>query len=672
MATNLRNLMAPPPVPLGRPAAPGIGPDLDPEGMAGPVPPLHLYEAGVAFRFPLPATDPDPDRRLRAAWATGEMDEDSVLDRMAARRGLERVDLTKAPPDPALQALLDPAFCLHHQIVPWRSHDGLLICATARPESYMAVLAPLAHRLRQTRRLGLRPVVVRRDQIQGAVARASRAELSARMAARVPLGESCRNWAATAHRLRLTLGLGALALALLIARPDLVLVLLTGWAVLTMVLAMVLKGAAATRCLLHPPPGQSRAAPAPAPLAEADLPEISILVPLFRERCIAAALLRRLARLDYPRDRLEVVLVLEEADTITRDTIAALTLPPWIRCVVVPGGHPQTKPRAMNYALDFCRGEIVGIYDAEDAPDPDQLRQVAARFATAPPEVACLQGALDYYNPRQSWLARCFTVEYNTWFRLILPGMAGLGFPIPLGGTTLFMRRPALEALGGWDAHNVTEDADLGMRIARHGYRTELLATTTREEAACHPLPWIKQRSRWLKGYIVTYLVHLRRPARLHRQLGLWRSIGFHAHFITAVSQFMLAPLLWSFWLMLAGLPHPLLALVPPALLKTCAVLFFCAEVQNIALGLIATRRAEHRHLWPWVPTMHLYYPLGCLAVYKALYELVVKPFYWDKTQHGHSLRHPRAGSASAAEAGTPGRQSAPEPDAAPGADHWI
>ena len=194
------------------------------------------------------------------------------------------------------------------------------------------------------------------------------------------------------------------------------------------------------------------------------LPKVSILVPLFRETEIAHALIARLTRLTYPKCLLDVILVMEEEDETTRKTLAAIDLPPWIRPVIVPDGSPRTKPRAMNYALDFCQGDIIGIFDAEDAPDPDQITIVARRFQTAPPDVVCLQGVLDYYNPRQNWLARCFTIEYATWFRLMLPGLARLGFAIPLGGTTLYFRRDVLEELGGWDAHNVTEDADLGFR----------------------------------------------------------------------------------------------------------------------------------------------------------------------------------------------------------------
>ena len=154
---------------------------------------------------------------------------------------------------------------------------------------------------------------------------------------------------------------------------------------------------------------------------------------------------------------------------------------------------------------------------------------------------AC-KGCLISITPRVNWLSRCFTIEYATWFRVILPGLARMGLPIPLGGTTLFFRRTILDRLGGWDAHNVTEDADLGIRLARHGYRTELIPTTTYEEANCRPWPWVRQRSRWLKGYAVTWAVHMRNPARLWRDLGPWRFFGVQVLFVGTLSQFITAP----------------------------------------------------------------------------------------------------------------------------------
>jgi glycosyltransferase XagB len=364
-------------------------------------------------------------------------------------------------------------------------------------------------------------------------------------------------------------------------------------------------------------------------------PIVSIIVALYREGDIVARLVRRLARLDYPEELLDVILAVEAEDHVTRDALAAAELPRWMRVVVVPEGAVKTKPRALNHALDYARGAIIGVYDAEDAPDPDQLRQVVARFQRSGPEVACLQGVLDYYNPRTNWLSRCFTIEYAGWFRLILPGIARLGLVVPLGGTTLFFRREVLEVLGGWDAHNVTEDADLGIRLARHGYRTELIATVTEEEANCRALPWVKQRSRWIKGYMMTWAVHMRAPGLLWRQLGPRAFLGFQVMFLGTIAQFLLAPLLLSFMVVPFGIAHPLFAVLPKSAAWTMAGIFILSEIANLMIGMIGTSRTRHGlSLW-WVPTMKLYFPLASLAAYKALVELATKPFFWDKTTHG-------------------------------------
>ena len=368
------------------------------------------------------------------------------------------------------------------------------------------------------------------------------------------------------------------------------------------------------------------------------LPSVTLLVPLFREAAMLDTLVTRLERLDYPRGKLEALLVLEAGDTLTRQALSETALPDWIDLIEVPPGDVQTKPRALNYAFDFAQGEILGVYDAEDSPAPDQLLLVAEAFANAPANVACLQGILDFYNSRQSWLTRCFTIDYAAWFRLILPGLVRLGFAIPLGGTTVFFKRDVLDKIGRWDAHNVTEDADLGIRLARRGYRTAFIPSVTLEEATSDVGPWIRQRSRWIKGYAMTWGVHMRRPWRLYRDLGARRFWGFQVLFLGALSQFLLAPLLWSFWLLLFGLPHPITALAPLSVIYALAALFFISEVMTIAVLGFAVATPRHRSLIWWVPIMHLYFPLSAVASWKALTELVTRPFFWDKTAHGQSL----------------------------------
>lgn len=360
-----------------------------------------------------------------------------------------------------------------------------------------------------------------------------------------------------------------------------------------------------------------------------------MLVPLYNETAITEHLLCRLRALDYPRELLDVCLVLEADDQTTRTTLGQTILPTWMRAVVVPKGTIKTKPRALNYALDFAHGSIIGVWDAEDAPAADQLHVVARHFANCGPEVVCLQGTLDYYNADTNWLTRCFTIEYAGWFRVVLPGLQKLGLVVPLGGTTLFFRRHALDALGGWDAHNVTEDADLGVRLARHGYRTALINTVTEEEANGRAWPWVKQRSRWLKGYAMTYGVHMRNPAQLWRDLGPWRFFGVQLLFLGTLSQFVLAPLLWTFWLLPFGFSHPLSALIPAWAFWAFAALFVTSELVNLAVAAVGVHKARKTWLTKWAITLQFYFPLAALAAYKGLWELVTKPFYWDKTAHG-------------------------------------
>ena len=532
-------------------------------------------------------------------------------------------DFEKTPCDTRILDQLSPVDCLQNGLIPWMRCGDATLVATAYPEDFAK------HSARLTALFG--PVVMALAaprQIE-AVVLTLRGPRHARAAeSRVAEIESCRNWKTTVAP---WLGLVALGLVLFtVVQPKLMLLALSIWAVVTLVCSMGLKLAALIASLRTPDRDVG-----PGPII-ARLPTVSVMVALYRESDIAARLVRRLGRLDYPHDLLDIVLVVEEQDRITRDALGHADLPPWMRVVVAPKGQVTTKPRALNYALDHCRGSIIGVYDAEDAPEPDQIRKVVDRFIRRGPDVACLQGVLDFYNPETNWLSRCFTVEYAAWFRVMLPGLERLGLPLPLGGTTLFFRRAALESLGGWDAHNVTEDADLGIRLARHGFRTELIATVTLEEANCRTLPWIKQRSRWIKGYMMTYATHMRNPLQTLRDLGAWRFAGFQILVLGSLSQALLVPLLWSFWAMTLGLPHPIAGLVPHAAILTISVLFILCEAVTLTTGFVGLHRTGHRFSRAWVPTLHLYYPLAALSSYKAAWELLSNPFYWDKTSHGH------------------------------------
>ncbi len=554
--------------------------------------------------------------------ADGVLSERDLCEALARRCGHAVLRPAEIAPDPRLIDRFGAQDCLREGLLPCRTVGDATLVVAAHPDAF----------LRCGPRLGalfgrVLPALAPRSEIETAIGQARAEVLSAAAEARVPAPESCRDWKAGV--MRRALGLFGLALAAgLVIAPGAVILLLALWALTALTLTTALRFAALI-AVTRP------ALPLPPMPAMARLPMVSIIVGLYDEENIAPRLIARLSRIDYPRDLLEILLVVEAEDRRTRTALEAAHLPPWMRIVISPRGRIRTKPRALNVALDHCRGTIVGVYDAEDAPAPDQIRRVVEGFARRGANVACLQGMLDYYNPRTNWMARCFTIEYAAWFRVLLPGLDRLGLAVPLGGTTLFFRRAALEALGGWDAHNVTEDADLGIRLARHGYRTDLIDTVTEEEANCRPIPWIKQRSRWIKGFMMTWAVHMRAPRLLWRQLGPWKFAGVQVLFLGTLSQSLLAPVLWSFWLLAAGLPHPVAGLLPPGAVGAMATLFLLTETVGIAIGVLAIRRTRHRLNPLWVPTLHFYNPLATLAAYKALWELLSAPFYWDKTRHG-------------------------------------
>ncbi|MBS9716765.1 glycosyltransferase family 2 protein [Pseudohalocynthiibacter aestuariivivens] len=541
----------------------------------------------------------------------------------------EIADLENTPPDPELINQVGLITCIRNCIVPWKRIPGGVVYVTANPERFDKFARSLPQQL-GTPRMMIAP----EHAIHTSLIHQRSDNLVERSEKRVPVTESCRSWNSKALRISLFFLTMALIFGVLLA-PSVVFGLFSGWAIITLGLFAILKIAAVVTQLRKSRPAEIANTALYRENTTAILPTVSVLVPLYKEQEIAQQLIHRLKRLTYPKEFLDICLAVEADDDTTQNTLAETSLPRWVRTIIVPKEQVRTKPRALNFALDFCRGSIIGIYDAEDSPDQDQIQKIVRRFSECGPEVACLQGILDYYNARTNWLSRCFTIEYASWFRLVLPGLAKLGFAIPLGGTTLFVRRDALEELGCWNAHNVTEDADLGIRLARHGYKTELVDTVTQEEANCRFVPWIKQRSRWLKGYAMTWAVHMRSPRLLLQQLGWRQFFGFQLVFLGTLSQFVLAPFLWSFSLIMFGLSHPLSEVMSGNLAIFLAALFLFVELTSVCVGIIAVSRKKHSFLKWWVPTLFFYFPLGAIASYKALYEILTRPFYWDKTKHG-------------------------------------
>jgi cellulose synthase/poly-beta-1,6-N-acetylglucosamine synthase-like glycosyltransferase len=350
-----------------------------------------------------------------------------------------------------------------------------------------------------------------------------------------------------------------------------------------------------------------------------------VLVPLYREARVVPRLVLALQALDYPRHLLDIKLIVEADDHETAEAAGRACSDALFEVVRVPVGTPRTKPRACNYALSFARGEFTVIFDAEDRPEPDQLRKAIAAFRGGPREVACLQARLNFYNAHENWLTRLFALDYALWFDMLLPGLDRLGVPMPLGGTSNHFRTSVLKALGGWDPFNVTEDADLGFRIAQLGYRVSLIDSTTFEEAPITLHAWMRQRSRWLKGYMQTWLVHMRSPIGLGRRIG-WRGwIAFQLFLGGTIASAILNPLLWIHFLLTASPEW----LVVGGLGGGNALLTL--------LAIISPRRRGWHDLVPYALTATFYWALVSFAAYRGLWQLITRPFYWEKTEHGVS-----------------------------------
>jgi glycosyltransferase XagB len=380
---------------------------------------------------------------------------------------------------------------------------------------------------------------------------------------------------------------------------------------------------------------------AAARIADADLPVYSVMVPLFREVAVLPGLIRALSRLDYPAAKLDCILVLEASDTATRDAVDDMTLPPFMRVVVVPTGGPQTKPKALNYALPTARGRYIVVYDAEDVPAPSQLRQALAVFrehaAKGGPQLACVQARLNIDNANDSWLTRQFTLEYSALFDGLLPALARMGLPVPLGGTSNHFPRDLLEQLGGWDPFNVTEDADVGLRIARAGMAVAMVRSTTWEEAPLRFRPWLYQRTRWMKGWMQTWLVHMRQPRRCCQELGAFRFLGAQALMGGMVLSALMHPV---FYIMLAtefATGDPLadrLDGVDRGLWWLAAFNLVAGYSSAMLLAAIAVVRRRRLWLLPHVVLMPLYWLLISFASYRAVWQLLRDPFLWEKTEH--------------------------------------
>ncbi len=369
---------------------------------------------------------------------------------------------------------------------------------------------------------------------------------------------------------------------------------------------------------------------------EADLPYYTIMVPAYREASVILKLIDNLGELEYPSDRLEVLLLVEEDDQETMEALRSADPPSQFRLVAVPPAEPRTKPKALNFGLTLARGDIIAVYDVEDTPDILQLRKAAVALGRFGPEVGCLQAKLSYSNASQNIITKWFTVEYVMWFSYFLPGLSSLGAPIPLGGTSNHFRRSALRTLGGWDPYNVTEDCDLGIRMFRERYQIKVLESITLEEANSDFVNWVKQRSRWYKGYLQTFLIHLRSPRALIREIGVKGVVHLAAFVGGTPILAVLNPLFWILTVMWF-VAHPVFvkAVFPAEVYYVDLTLWAVGNFLLWYLTVLTARSTARGGLVVAAVLVPVYWVMMSVAALKAMWQLLITPSFWEKTTHG-------------------------------------
>jgi len=532
--------------------------------------------------------------------------------------------------DAAAGALLPTQVCLTYRVVPLAVVDGELVVATSDPLD-----------------LGTRRALAEATGTPVDVVVASEASIETALDdlfSEHLLEESTRKLARTrpelsAHRIlseRQKAALIAVALLLLLGLAFVRVPTLVTVAVMLMVFyfaTAAYKTALIVRSLRD---NSNQAVAAPQQLDERELPVYTILVPLYREAVVLPGLVRAIESLDYPKAKLDVKLLLEEDDAETVEAVRALELGPHFHVLVVPDSLPKTKPKACNYGLLRARGEYVVIFDAEDRPEPDQLKKAVLAFRAGSQDVVCVQAKLNYWNREQNVLTRWFTSEYSQWFDLFLPGLDSTEAPIPLGGTSNHFATETLRELDGWDPFNVTEDADLGMRLARAGYRTSMIDSTTYEEANSQLGNWIRQRSRWTKGYVLTWLVHMRHPIRLWREIGARNWFSFHLVFGGTPLTLLLNPISWGLTLLWLFTEAKLIQqMFPGPLFYIGATNLLISNFLFIYLNIAGLLRRGYDDLVKYALLSPLYWILMSVGAWKGLLQLFTRPSYWEKTVHG-------------------------------------
>jgi len=561
---------------------------------------------------------------------TGMARQDQVWNALAQQWGIGVTKLEHHWVDPALANDLSAGEAISHRVLPLRRTKDAVVVAMADPRDHRALLY-----VESTLKLRVIPRLALPDEIRTAQRRVYRHQLvqesSALLHSKAP--EYSAHITFTAPQKYALFLIGVLALVGLILMGSNFFILLMGLIIILYAGAVMFRTYVTVRGSKYEDLMRVNQRELD---ALTDLPVYTILCPLYREAGVLPQLVKACTELDYPASKLDIKLLLEEDDVETLEIVEATSLPPSFQVLVVPAEGPRTKPKACNYGLQFARGDYTVIYDAEDIPDPDQLKKAIAVFRRSGVEIGCVQAKLNYYNPKQNVLTRWFSLEYTSWFDFFLPGLVDVGLPVPLGGSSNHFPTKLLRDIGAWDPNNVTEDADLGMRLHRAGYQTALMDSTTLEEANSDFVNWMRQRSRWGKGYFISWIVLMRHPVVLFKDLG-WR--GWVSSALTLGGTFgiaLLNLLVWMLTILWVLAQFEVIGyLFPPTIYYVGMVELLFGNFFFLYMGIWCAAHRKDWYLTHAALFAPFYWLMASVAMIKAGTQTISKPTFWEKTVHG-------------------------------------
>jgi cellulose synthase/poly-beta-1,6-N-acetylglucosamine synthase-like glycosyltransferase len=371
-------------------------------------------------------------------------------------------------------------------------------------------------------------------------------------------------------------------------------------------------------------------------LSPAELPVITVLIPLYKEREIIPQLFRRISEFDYPVEKLDIIFILESTDQETISAFLTAQPPAHFKALLSPNVTPKTKPKALNVAFTKSKGEILVIFDAEILPDVDQLKKAYITFKQHP-EAKYLHGRMNVYNADFNWITHLYDAEFAYFYDYYLPGIVRMGVPIPLSGHSTYFRREVIEKVGGWDSYNIAEDCDIGIRIYRHGFKSGMMLDSFSWEQSTTTIPrWLRQRTRWEQGFIQTSLVHLRFPLLLKTELGSWRNFFWFLYLVPGnVILNILHIFHWGlFFLWIFTHAAFIEFLFPLSTIYFSMLTFIGGNYVLLMFHMLGLYSRRHYTGVKYALGSLVYWIMLGLATFRAAILFFFRPFSWDKTPH--------------------------------------